>query len=68
MSAAETAEVRAAIRRAWQQAARSPAVEAAFAQAGATLLLSSERPARDVLEDAFLRHAGLIARFPPRQR
>jgi tripartite-type tricarboxylate transporter receptor subunit TctC len=67
-SAAETPEVRAAIRRAWQQAARSPAAEAAFAQAGATLLASSERPAIEALEEAFLRHAGLIARYPPRRR
>ena len=68
MSAAETPEVRAAVRRAWQQAARAPATEAAFGQVGAALLATSERPAKDVLEEAFLRHAGLIARFPPRRR
>ena len=59
--------MRADVRNAWEQVRRRPELPSAFAQAGAVYLGGSDKGVQEMIESEFLRHAGLIARFPPKR-
>jgi tripartite-type tricarboxylate transporter receptor subunit TctC len=63
----EREDVRGAMRAAWNDVRRRARISGETAKAGAGMIELGDRAARDVIEDEFLRHAGLIARFPPRR-
>jgi tripartite-type tricarboxylate transporter receptor subunit TctC len=67
VAAGERSDVRAALQRAWNDARHRPLLVQAFADMGASNLALSPGSALDMLEDEFLRHAALLARFPPRR-
>jgi tripartite-type tricarboxylate transporter receptor subunit TctC len=60
------AAVRTAIAAAWDEMRRGPALRAAVEATGAAFAGQGAGPARESLEAEYLRHARLIARFPPR--
>jgi tripartite-type tricarboxylate transporter receptor subunit TctC len=66
VGAAVPAAVRNAIAAAWDEMRRRPALRAAIEATGASFVGEGAGPARESLEAEYLRHARLIARFPPR--
>jgi tripartite-type tricarboxylate transporter receptor subunit TctC len=65
VGAAAPAEVRTAISAAWDEMRRGPALRAAVEATGAAFAGQGAGPARESLEAEYLRHARLLARFPP---
>ncbi|HEX4882962.1 MAG TPA: tripartite tricarboxylate transporter substrate-binding protein, partial [Casimicrobiaceae bacterium] len=61
----ERPRVRSELRHAWEAVARTPAFRNAMVQAGAIVVGSDSTRAGDDLEAEYLRHARLLARFPP---
>jgi hypothetical protein len=61
----ERADIRAEVQRAWHEVRKRPALAADLRQAGATFLGAGDRRVQEAIDDEFLRHASLIARYPP---
>jgi tripartite-type tricarboxylate transporter receptor subunit TctC len=65
VGATERPRVRSELRHAWEAVARTPEFRSSMVQAGAIVVGSDPARARDDLEAEYLRHARLLARFPP---